>query len=61
MKWPWHKHRWAKWEQYDHRYDFIPLSGYDPGVAGKRIPHKECRQRRVCSDCGKMQDERLGP
>ena len=50
-------HKWSKWEAYDHHYKFFPGKLAPTAVQGMRFTATDLRQRRICSKCGKMQDE----
>lgn len=53
FEWPhWLRHRWGKWEQYEQSYGSISTSAR--GLTGLY----ETRQRRTCSVCNFVQDER---
>lgn len=49
FEWPhWLRHRWGKWEQYEQP---LIIQGFPSGTY-------ETRQRRTCSVCNFVQDER---
>lgn len=51
----WFFHSWGSWHQYVERG--VAIGGPLSPIKGKSYRYAELRQRRVCSVCGKMQDE----
>ena len=52
-----HRHVWGKWRQYQAAYSLVKTSYFgNSQVLGDSF---ELRQRRVCEECGKMQDQKV--
>jgi hypothetical protein len=58
IKWfQFHRHVWGKWRQYYSAYTLIKTSYFgNDRVLGDSL---ELRQKRVCEECGKMQDVKV--
>lgn len=50
-------HKWSKWQQYEHNYQFTPGIIAPKEVRGRTYSGVDIRQRRTCLECGSMQDE----
>lgn len=50
-------HKWSKWEQYEHHYQFSPGIIAPKEIRGRVFTNTDIRQRRTCVNCGSMQDE----
>ncbi len=51
-------HRWSKWTAYDDTgYRIYTGLLIDAEIKGKPFPYIDKKQRRICNDCGKIQDE----
>lgn len=50
-------HKWSKWQQYEHEYQFTPGIIMPKEIRGKVFSQVDLRQKRTCLECGKMQDE----
>jgi len=50
-------HKWSKWEQYEHHYQFSPGIIAPKELRGRTYSGVDLRQRRACLKCGSMQDE----
>ena len=53
----WLFHKWSKWSQYERAVVIYPGLIAPKEIRGKEIHAVEQRQKRVCSVCGKVQDE----
>lgn len=53
-------HKWGKWEQYTWTGRVCTSGLLVPETqSGKWVDCEEKRQKRVCSKCGKMEDEEI--